>query len=139
MKNLNNILLRIVIVCTCLLLLVSQGFAGEQQGKWREAGKEIGKAARAVGAASAESWRETKKVTVQTVRKAEKKGAEVWGKTREKSSEAAEKTADVSQDAAKKTAEKSKGFWQHTKEVTGRWFRKAKVKIHELTAPSKKE
>jgi hypothetical protein len=124
MESNNNVSLKVVVILGCLICMSSLGWAAEEPGKWKTAGKEISEAAEAVGNASGEAWRKTKEKT-----------AETWDKTKEKSAEVAEKTVEVSEEVAVETAEESKGFWQKTKETTKSWLEKARAKIHQLTAP----
>lgn len=108
------------------------GAAAGEESSWSKASKEISEAARAVGEVSKETWGKTKETS-----------AEVWDKTKETSSKAWDKTKEVgsgvpegSEDVADATVDTSKSFWQKTKETSARWYNAAKMKVHQITAPS---
>ena len=90
--------------------------------KWEKAGKKFGEVAIAVTDASKESWEKTKKA-----------GSKMWDQVTDTTENIAGSSVKKGGDA---TVEGSKSFWDKVKSTSVIWYKKAKAKVHELTAPS---
>lgn len=119
------------------------GAAAGEESSWSKASKEISEAARAVGEVSKETWGKTKETSAEVWDKTKETSSKAWDSTKKTTAKAWDKTKEAgsgvpegSEDVADATVDTSKSFWQKTKETSARWYNAAKMKVHQITAPS---
>jgi len=124
-KMIKNILHYFGLTLLVLMFATVTLASDKADSKWEKAGKKFGEVAIAVTDASKESWEKTKKA-----------GSKMWDQVIDTTENIVDSSVKKGGGAVHATVEGSKSFWDKVKSTSVIWYKKAKAKVHELTAPS---